>query len=548
MRLRITLLIGILCFGFINILLSQSPQILWRFNTHDESFGNAAIGKLTGDGSIQIAFSCYWGDSNIYVLNAADGSLVWKRNMGGCNDAAPIIYDVDSSGQLDVILASSCNPVLTCFNGKNGTTKWQTAFGGSDSPPSIADIDGDGKPEILVGDFEGYLNCFTADSGKLKWRVAVDTNSTIEASPALVDINGDGHPDIIVCTWAYGGNGDSTAIYAYDGVTHKLIWKDPRPTDKIYHGAAFGNIIENGKPQLAISSYDGHVYLLNGPNDSLIWAYPTPGLAYIGDPVAIGSLHNNGHLDMVYSNGNGEVDALDRFGNLEWSFFLPLYESSFRGATLADVNNDDTLDVVFAASDGKVYALNGSNGSLLWDINLRADYGDSNFTLEHGAVVASFKQDDTLDVFVVGGYTDYPNIQNDFGRAYALKIGVGTGPDWGMFQHDYTRSNCVCNLSPFTGFTEVNTPQIKVNDYPNPFSQTVNFNITLDRSLFVSVIIYDELGKAVKTFSNKTIAQGNYQFTWNGTDNSGNIVPQGVYYCRILAGNTSVTKKLVFIH
>src|SRR6185312_16335626 len=233
---------------------------------------------------------------------------------------------------------------------------------------------------------------------------------------------------------------------------------------------------------------------------------------------------------LVYSNGNGEVDALDRFGNLEWSFLLPLYESSFRGASLADVNNDDTLDVVFAASNGKVYALNGSNGNLLWDINLRADYGDSNFTMEHGPVIASFKQDDTLDVFVVGGYANYPNIQTDFGRAYALKVGPGKGPDWSMFQHDYTRSNCVCNPSPFTGITEKSNPQVKVSDYPNPFSQIVNFNITLDKSLMISVVIYDELGKEVKTFANKMLEQGNYQFTWNGTDDTGNKLPQGVYY------------------
>ena len=85
---------------------AQTPSILWRFNTHDESFGNAAIGDLDGDGKPEIVFSCYWGDSNIYVLNAEDGSLLWKSNMGGCNDAAPIIFDVDNDGHPEVILGS----------------------------------------------------------------------------------------------------------------------------------------------------------------------------------------------------------------------------------------------------------------------------------------------------------------------------------------------------------------------------------------------------------------------------------------------------------
>lgn len=541
------LLFTITSLFIINISKSQNPSILWRFNTHDESFGNAAIADVDGDGKPEIVFSCYWGDSNIYVLNAEDGSLLWKRNMGGCNDAAPIIYDINNDGHPCVILGSSCNPVLTCFNGADGTIIWQTPFGGTDSPPSIADIDGDGKPEILVGDFQGNLNCFTADSGHLKWQVVVDDSSAIEASPALVDVNNDGHPDIIVCTWSYAGNHDSTAIYAYDGMTHALLWKNPIPTDWIYHGAAFANVMEDGSPDLAVTSYDGHVYLLHGPDGSLHWSYPTPGLTYIGDPVTIGDINNDGHLELIYSAGYGEMDALDRFGNLKWSFFMPQYESSFRGAALADINNDDTLDVIFACSNGQLYALNGSQGNLLWTLNLRADYGDSLFTLEHGPVIASFKQDDTLDIFVEGGYTAYPNIQQDFGRAYAIKVGIGHGPDWAMFQHDYTRSNCVCNPSPYNTVGEINKSTLKVNDYPNPFSDNIIFNVNLENNLYVSEIVYNSQGIAVKTLANEKLDAGNYQFIWNGKDDNGNNLPGGVYYCRILAGKNSAVRKIVLI-
>jgi len=525
---------------------AQAPSILWRFNTHDESFGNAAIADLDGDGKPEIAFSCYWGDSNIYVLNAEDGSLVWKQNMGGCNDAAPIIYDVDNDGHPEVLLGSSCNPVITCFNGANGSIKWQKPFGGTDSPMSIADIDGDGKPEILVGDFEGYLNCFTADSGRLKWKIPVDTNAAIEASPALVDVNNDGHPDIIVCTWGYGGSGDSSAVYAYDGMTHAQLWKNPLPANYIYHGAAFGDVTEDGTPDLAISSYDGNVYLLKGSDGSLEWSYPTPGLAYIPDPVVIGDINNDNHLDLVYINGNGEVDALDRFGHLEWSFTMPLYESSFRGAVLADVNNDDTLDVVFVTTSGRLFALNGSRGNELWNMNLRTDYGDSNFELEHGAVISNFKNDDTLDIFVAGGYADYPYIQNDFGRAYAIKVGLKSGKSWAMFQHDYTRSNCVCNPTP-AGVNDVVKPSLAVKSYPNPFTQNVYFNLSLDKAADVSVMLYNDAGVLVRTLTNKKTEAGNYQFSWNGKNDNGTALPAGVYFCKIAAGSFVTTKKVVLV-
>jgi outer membrane protein assembly factor BamB len=536
----------ILFLGIFISLHSQTPSILWHYNTHDASFGSAALGDLDNDGRPEIAFSCYWGDSCIYVLNAEDGSLVWKKNMGGCNDAAPIIFDVDGDSMPEVLLGSSCNPVLTCFNGSDGSIKWQTPFGGTDSPMSIADIDGDGQMEILVGDFEGDLNCFRALNGTLKWQVVVDSNAAIEASPALVDVNNDGHRDIIVNTWAYGGSGDSTAIYAYDGMTHNLIWKNPIPTDVIYHGAAFGDVDEDGKPELAITSYDGNVYLLNGENGSVAWQYPTTNLTYIADPVTIGDLDNDNHLDLVYSGGYGEVDALDRFGALKWTFMMPMYESSFRGASLADVNNDDTLDVVFAGSNGVLYALNGSRGNLLWDINLRTDYGDSSYSLQQGPVISDFRNDDTLDVFVAGGYANYPNIQTDFGRAYAIKIGKSPGPAWTMFQHDYWRSNCMCNPSP-TGMDFPNENSLNVSSAPNPFSENIVFNISLDKNVVMNASVFNMQGVAVKIFSDATMNAGNYQYTWEGKDNNGNELPSGIYFFRVTAGNYSSVKKIVLI-
>lgn len=524
------------------LLPAQTPAILWRFDTHDEAFGNAAMADLDADGKPEIAFSCYWGDSNLYVLNAEDGSLLWKKNLGGCNDAAPAIFDVDGDSQPEVILGSSCNPVLTCFNGSSGTITWQKVFGGTDSPPSVADLEGDGSAEILIGDFSGRLNCYAASTGQLKWQVDVeeDLAVSIQASPALVDVNGDQLPDIVVCTWAYAPNYDSSAVYAYDGLTHQLIWKNQVPADWMYHGAAVADVDEDGLPELALSSYDGHVYLLNAEDGSLGWQYATPGLAYISGPVTIGDLDGDGHLDLVYSNGWGQVDALDRFGQLKWSYFMALYESAFRGAALADLDGNETLDVIFASSKGKLYALDGGSGGLLWSIDLRADYGNPLFGLEHGPLIADFNNDDTLDIFVVGGHTDYPDIQNDFGRAYAIQAGVGNGPDWTMFQHDLARGNCVCPDSASSSVPPLDASVFSASAFPNPFSESVFFNVFLEKNMMLTAVVYDQQGNQVAQLTRGLASAGPHQFSWQG-----GALPDGVYYCRVVAGDRAVIKKLV---
>lgn len=156
------------------------------------------------------------------------------------------------------------------------------------------------------------------------------------------------------------------------------------------------------------------------------------------------------------------------------------------------------------------------------------------------------KNDDTLDIFVEGGHTFYPNIDSDFGRAYAIKVGIGKGPDWTMFQHDPSRSNCVCNSSA-TAINEVKKPSLNATDYPNPFSNYVTFNINLNTSSELSVIIYNMQGIAVKTFTNKKVSAGNYTFTWNGMGDAGNTLANGVYYCKLVADKNMTVKKIVLV-
>ncbi len=52
-----------------------------------------------------------------------------------------------------------------------------------------------------------------------------------------------------------------------------------------------------------------------------------------------------------------------------------------------------------------------------------------------------------IDIFVVGGHAEYPDIYNNYGRAYTISTGSVGGPDWSMFRRDEIRSACVCDLN-----------------------------------------------------------------------------------------------------
>ena len=481
----------------------------------------------------------------MYALNAEDGTLLWKHNTHpagaeGCNDAAPTIFDVDGDDSLEVIVTSSCNPTVFCFNGRTGAIKWQTATHGSDSPPTIGDIDGDGKPEILFGEFGGYVMCLNGEDGSVKWEIPVDLQSWVQTAPTLVDLDGDGKLDFVVGTWARDST-DTSKVYAYRGYDHSLLWTFTL-ADVIYHGTGVADLDGDGKPELVFGDYSGMLYCVNGEDGSLKWKYNFGQYYYVGAPVSIADLNGDGNCEVV-ACGWYKMSALTHTGSLMWNYDIPNYGQAFRGAALADINGDGKPDVTFATDKGLLISLNGLTGDTLWTLNLWAHYGD---TLEFDnapVVIPDPDNDSIMDVFVVGGYCRYPNFQNNYGRAYMIQAGYGKGPAWPMFQRDLYRNSSMCqNLSDI----EEHQSAASSLDFilnPNPSTGEFAVNINLAERSDIEIRISDEVGRIIKVITKEKAQTG--QHTYYCNDGSG--MNEGMYFCSVIMNGTVVTKKLIII-
>jgi hypothetical protein len=84
-------------------------------------------------------------------------------------------------------------------------------------------------------------------------------------------------------------------------------------------------------------------------------------------------------------------------------------------------------------------------------------------------------------------------------------------------------------------------------NYPNPFNPTTKITFSLPSDNFVTVKVYDMLGREVKTLVNDYRNAGSHTMNWNGDDNSGQKVASGTYIYRITAGSFVATRKMVLL-
>jgi hypothetical protein len=229
------------------------------------NYATPALADIDGNGQLDIVYASYEGRLYVWRPNGTDVPGFPVMTLQGLT-GSPVVGYLDGPGDLTLeIVMAATNDSLYAFTNtgvrKAGWPVFSRAQGGADmqTTPALADMNNDGFLDVVHATSDGFIKVYNRNGtlqplfNNVRYSTALSPASA--SSPVVADITGDGLPDVVM------GDNNST-LTAISGATGQVLAGFPivLPAE-VYGTAGLCDCDQDGLSEIALAGLDGNVYL-----------------------------------------------------------------------------------------------------------------------------------------------------------------------------------------------------------------------------------------------------------------------------------------------
>lgn len=341
--------------------------------------------------------SCHTGV--LRMLDGRTGQEVWSMDKASANSAgfaglSTAIGDIDGDGRVDIVAATGEGyVVLIDANGIVKRTSDQPIPGNGNAAfgwgggLAIADMDGDGFPEIAYG-----ATVFTTTNNAITLKFtgtgAIGGGGVQQALSTFVDLDGaaDNHLELLAGPTAYKADGT-------------ILWNRTDLNDGF---PGVGDFNLDGKPDVVLVASDTISILDGATGANLLPTLSLPGNGF-GGPPTVADFDGDGKPEIGVAQQNFysvlKPDFAGNKINVLWSVPNHDLSSSVTGSSVFDFEGDGKAEVIYA-DECFLWVYDGQTGAV------RFAAPTSSFTATEASLVADVDGDGRAEIIMVSNSAD----------------------------------------------------------------------------------------------------------------------------------------------